>query len=39
MEPDTIIQFHIEGRTITRDFKRSIKEIVLEKGGKELKYR
>jgi len=28
MDPGTVIQFHIEGRTITRDFKRTIREMV-----------
>jgi ribonuclease HI len=28
MDPDTVIQFHIKGRTITRDFKRTVREIV-----------
>jgi hypothetical protein len=28
MDPNTIIQFHIEGRTITRDFKQTVREIV-----------
>jgi hypothetical protein len=28
MDPDTIIQFHIKGRTITRDFKKTVREIV-----------
>jgi hypothetical protein len=28
MDPDTVIQFHIRGRTITRDFKRTVREIV-----------
>ena len=29
MDPDTSIQFHIKGRTITRDFKRTVREIIL----------
>jgi hypothetical protein len=28
MDPDTIIQFNIRGRTITRDFKRTVGEII-----------
>jgi hypothetical protein len=28
MDPNTIIQFHINGRTITRDFKRTEREII-----------
>jgi hypothetical protein len=28
MDPDTVIQFSIGGRTITRDFKRTVREIV-----------
>jgi hypothetical protein len=28
LDPDTIIQFHIKGRTITRDFKRTVREII-----------
>jgi hypothetical protein len=28
MDPNTIIQFHIEGRTITRDFKRTVREMI-----------
>ena len=28
MDPDTVIQFHINNRTITRDFKRTIREII-----------
>jgi hypothetical protein len=28
MDPHTSIQFHIRGRTITRDFKRTVREIV-----------
>jgi hypothetical protein len=28
MDPDTIIQFSIGGRTITRDFKRTVREII-----------
>jgi hypothetical protein len=28
MDPDTVIQFHIEGRTITRDFKRTVRETI-----------
>jgi len=28
MDPETAIQFHIMGRTITRDFKRTVREIV-----------
>jgi ribonuclease HI len=28
MDPDTGIQFHIKGRTITRDFKRTIRETI-----------
>jgi hypothetical protein len=28
MDPDTAIQFHIKGRTITRDFKRTVREII-----------
>ena len=26
MDPDTAIQFHINNRTMTRDFKRTIRE-------------
>jgi hypothetical protein len=26
MDPNTIIQFHLKGRTITRDIKKSIRE-------------
>jgi hypothetical protein len=28
MDPDTMIQFHINGRTITRDLKQSVREIL-----------
>jgi hypothetical protein len=28
MDPETVIQFHICGRTITRDFKRTVREII-----------
>jgi hypothetical protein len=28
MDPNTIIQFHIGGRTITRDFKKTVREII-----------
>jgi hypothetical protein len=28
MDPNTIIQYHIGGRTITRDFKKTIREII-----------
>ena len=28
MDPNTIIQFHIQGRTITRDFKRTVREMI-----------
>jgi hypothetical protein len=28
MDPDTVIQFNIGGRTITRDFKRTVREII-----------
>jgi hypothetical protein len=28
MDPNTIIQFHIQGRTITRDFKRTVCKIM-----------
>jgi hypothetical protein len=28
MDPGTIIQFHIEETTITRDFKRTVREII-----------
>ena len=28
MDPNTSIQFHIEGRTITRDFKSTVREII-----------
>jgi len=28
MDPDTVIQSHIGGRTITRDFKKAVREIV-----------
>jgi hypothetical protein len=28
MDPNTIIQFNIRGRTITRDFKRTVREII-----------
>jgi len=28
MDPEAIIQFHIGGRTITRDFKKTVREIV-----------
>jgi hypothetical protein len=28
MDPDTVIQFNIGGRTISRDFKRTIREII-----------
>jgi hypothetical protein len=28
MDPNTIIRFHIRGRTITRDFKRAVGEII-----------
>jgi hypothetical protein len=28
MDPETIIQFHINGRTITRDFKKTVREMV-----------
>ncbi|OEU23095.1 hypothetical protein FRACYDRAFT_233261 [Fragilariopsis cylindrus CCMP1102] len=29
MDPNTCIQFHIEGRTITRNFKNTVREIIL----------
>jgi hypothetical protein len=28
LDPNAIIQFHIGGRTITRDFKRTVREII-----------
>ena len=28
MDPDTIVQYHLKGRTITRDLKQSIREIL-----------
>jgi hypothetical protein len=28
LDPDTAIQFHIKGRTITRDFKKAVREII-----------
>jgi hypothetical protein len=28
MDPNTSIQFHIRGRTITREFKRMVREII-----------
>jgi hypothetical protein len=28
MDPNTIIQYHIGGRTITRDFKKTVREII-----------
>jgi hypothetical protein len=28
LDPDTAIQFHIKGRTITRDFKRTVRETI-----------
>ena len=28
MDPNTSIQFHIEGRTITRDFKQTVREVI-----------
>ncbi|OEU18182.1 hypothetical protein FRACYDRAFT_236453 [Fragilariopsis cylindrus CCMP1102] len=28
MDPNTCIQFHLEGRTITRDFKRTVREVI-----------
>jgi len=28
MDPETAIQFHLDGRTITRDFKRSVRELL-----------
>jgi hypothetical protein len=28
MDPDTEIQFHLNGRTITRDFRRSVRELL-----------
>jgi hypothetical protein len=28
MDPNTIIQYHIRGRTITRDFKKTVREII-----------
>jgi hypothetical protein len=28
MDPETDIQFHIEGRTITRDFKKTVRTII-----------
>jgi hypothetical protein len=28
MDPNTSIQFHIGGQTITRDFKRTVREII-----------
>ena len=28
MDPETCIQFHIEGRTITRNFKNTVREII-----------
>jgi hypothetical protein len=27
-DPETVIQFHIQGRTITRDFKRTVRETI-----------
>ena len=29
MDPDTIVQYHLKGRTITRDLKQSIRETLL----------
>ena len=28
MDPDTIVQFHIEGRRITRDFKWTVRKMI-----------
>jgi hypothetical protein len=28
MDPETVIQFHIRGRTITRDFKKTVHETI-----------
>jgi hypothetical protein len=28
MDPDTVIQFHIKGRTITRDFKKTVRKMI-----------
>jgi hypothetical protein len=28
LDPNAVIQFHIEGRTITRDFKRTVRETI-----------
>jgi hypothetical protein len=28
MDPDTAIQFHIKGRTVTRDFKKTVRETI-----------
>jgi hypothetical protein len=28
LDPETVIQFHIKGRTITRDFKKAVREII-----------
>jgi hypothetical protein len=28
MDPDTVVQYHLKGRTITRDLKQSISEIL-----------
>jgi hypothetical protein len=28
MDPDTVIQFHIKGRTITRDFKKTVRTMI-----------
>ena len=28
MDPDTIVQFHIQGRTITRDFKWTVRKMI-----------
>ena len=28
MDPNTVIQFHIRGRTITREFKKSVREML-----------
>jgi hypothetical protein len=28
MDPETFIQFHVQGRTVTRDFKRTVREMV-----------
>jgi hypothetical protein len=28
LDPDAVVQFHIEGRTITRDFKKTVRETI-----------